>query len=127
MTSVLNAEKRRSPRARLSWPARVRPSQPTADEFDEVLVTSNSSRGGCYFTTDNARYRAHLRVFVMVPYSDVLGAINRDYVGEIVRVDKLEDGRRGIAINLLTPISLSHKSQVTTPETDFSMKLGRIG
>ena len=98
---------RHCPRVRLPRLVRARPSQPSLEEFDEVLVTVNSSRDGCYFITGSVHYKKHLRLFVTLPYSDVPGAINRDYVGEIVRVDDLTDGRMGIAVNLLTTIGLT--------------------
>jgi hypothetical protein len=119
-------EQRQWPRVRLSCLVRVRPSQPTGDEFDEVMITLNSSRRGCYFTTDSARYRKHLRLFVAIPYSDSLGTINRDYIGEVSRVDNFEDGRRGVAINLLMPLSITIQNQVTVSAGDISMKLGQI-
>jgi hypothetical protein len=106
MTTSSLPEQRHWPRARLSCSVRARPSQPTAGEFDEVLVTLNSCRRGCYFTTDNIRYKKHLRLFFTFPYSGLPGAINRDYLGEVVRVDDLKNGRRGVAVTLLMTISL---------------------
>jgi hypothetical protein len=84
----------------------MRPSLPGAHNFDEVLSNENSCRDGFYATTAYTSYKKHMRVFVTVPYSTAPGAINRDYVGKILRVDYLADGRRGIAVRLLDPLSL---------------------
>jgi hypothetical protein len=94
---------------------RARPSQPTDDEFDEVLDTLNSSRGGCYFAGDSPRYKRHTRLFVTFPYSSAVGALNRDYIGEVLRVDDLPDGRIGVAINFVTTIGLIQNHFSTAP------------
>jgi hypothetical protein len=115
-------EQRHWSRVKLSCLVRARPSQPTVEEFDEVLATVNSCRGGFYFATDSARYKKHLRLFVTFPYSDALGAINRDYIGEVVRVDDLPDGGKGIAVNLLTTIGLAIQNQLSTFASDTSAR-----
>jgi len=115
-------EQRHWSRVKLSCLVRTRPSQPTVEEFDEVLATVNSCRGGFYFATDSARYKKHLRLFVTFPYSDAVGAINRDYIGEVVRVDDLPDGGKGIAVNLLTTIGLAMQNHPSTFASDTSTK-----
>ncbi len=114
MTTSVTREQRHWPRAKLSFPLRARPSQPMLEEFDEIVHTENSCRNGCYFTTGNARYKKHLRLFVTFPYSTTLGAINRDYIGEVVRIDARPDGRLGVAINLLATIGLSVQNHLPT-------------
>jgi hypothetical protein len=123
MPTSSKPEQRQWSRARLSYRVRLRPSQPTVEEFDEVLSTENSCRSGCYFTAVNHLYKKHLRLFVTFPYSAALGAINRDYIGEVVRVDDLPNGRVGVAVNLLTTIGLSSPSQLATHASDPSMML----
>jgi hypothetical protein len=119
MTMPSKQEQRHWSRVKLSCLVRARPSQPTVEEFDEVLATVNSCRGGFYFATGSARYKKHLRLFVTFPYSDALGAINRDYIGEVVRVDDLPDGGKGIAVNLLTTIGLAMQNHPSTlPQKD---------
>jgi len=85
-----------------------------------VLDTVNSCRSGCYFATDSACYKKHMRIFVTFPYSVVLGAINRDYIGEVVRVDDLPDGRVGVAVNFLTTIGLTIQNHFSTLGSDTS-------
>jgi len=122
MTMPSKQEQRHWSRVKLSCLVRARPSQPTVEEFDEVLATVNSCRGGFYFATGSARYKKHLRLFVTFPYCDALGAINRDYIGEVVRVDDLPDGGKGIAVNLLTTIGLAMQNHPSTFASDTSTK-----
>jgi hypothetical protein len=127
MPASSKPEQRHCHRVRLSFLVRVRPSQPTIDEFDEVVVTLNSCRCGCYFTTDSVLYKKHLRLFVTLPYSNSFGAINRDYVGEVLRVDNLKGDRVGVAVKLLTTIGLAIPNHPSTPASDISKRLGPIG
>lgn len=106
MAALSKKDQRRRPRVRLSCDVHMRPSLPGGHNFDEVLSSENSCRDGFYAATAFTRYKKHMRVFVTVPYSTAPGAINRDYIGEILRVDNLPDGRQGIAVRLLDPLSL---------------------
>jgi hypothetical protein len=120
-------EQRACPRAKISLGVRSRPSQPMFDQFDEVLVTMNSSRSGCYFATNNALYKKRMRLFVSLRYSDVPGAINRDYFSEVLRVDELKDRRIGVAVKYLMPISLTvqdhHRQAGIVPHEYFERPL----
>ena len=93
------------------------------DAFDEVLSTQNSSRSGCYFTTKNLRYKRWMRLFIAVPYSAELGAINREYVAEVVRVEDLPDFRKGIAVKFVTTIMLSDQKSVPMSQINSARKL----
>jgi hypothetical protein len=93
------------------------------DAFDEVLSTENSSRDGCYFATRNLRYKRCMRLFVAFPYSAELGAINRDYVAEILRVDELPDSRKGIAVKFVTTITLSDQKSAPISQINAARKL----
>ncbi len=53
-----------------------------------------------------------MRLFVTYPYSDAPGALNREYVGKVLRIDDLGHGRRGIAVQLLMPLYLGGKETV---------------
>jgi hypothetical protein len=118
-------EKRRRPRAKISCRIRVRPSSPMDNAFDEVLSTENSSRSGCYFTTKNLCYKQWMRLFVAVPYSAELGAINREYVAEVLRVDDLPDFRKGIAVKFVTTIMLSDQKLVPVCQVNAAPRLWR--
>jgi hypothetical protein len=97
-----------------------------AHDFDEVIATENTCRDGFYAPTIIACYKKHMRVFVTFPYSVSPGAINRDYVGEVVRVENLPDGRNGIAVHLLSPLSFSVHDGVSAARSAASQVLWRI-
>jgi hypothetical protein len=85
----------------------MRPSLPIGHDFDDLIATENVCRDGFYAPAIIARYKKQMRVFVTFPYSVAHGAINREYVGEVVRLENLPDGHIGIAVHLLSPLSLT--------------------
>jgi hypothetical protein len=95
-------EKRGKGRLKLGSSIRVRPSVPGSKAVSEILKTLNVSRNGLYFGTISDSYFKGMRLFVTYPYSSAPGALNRDYVAEVVRVDQLPNGHYGVAIRLLT-------------------------
>ncbi len=97
-------------RVRISQPVRVRPSEPHGLQFDEVLVTINVCRNGLYFATREKSYAAGQRVFITFPYSDDPCAVNLEYLGQVVRVDKLPRGQFGVAVQLLMSVNLQSNS-----------------
>jgi len=105
-------ERRRKGRLRLARVVRVRPSEPHLQDFDEILPTQNAAADSIYFVSKNQKYRPGMRVFVTYPYADGPGSINREYLGQVVRTDELDHGRRGVAVQLLMPIYLGGKETV---------------
>lgn len=99
-------DRRRRGRARLDTLVRLRPSEPISDHFDEIICTQNVSRDGIYFATTNRLYKEGMRLFVTFPYSAHTGAINRDYIGEVRRIDQLDNGNRGVAVHLIGTLVL---------------------
>ncbi len=106
VAALPDSERRRKGRAKLSQPIRVRPSEPGGQEFDEVRVSLNVCRDGVYFPTERDSYYKGMRVFITFPYNDGPGAINLEYIGEVVRIDKLSHGRLGIAVHLKMRVNL---------------------
>ncbi len=100
-------ERRRKGRAKVSLPLYVRPSHSGVNHFDDVSETVNVTRDGLYFHTASRAYRTGLRLFITYPYSDAPGALNTDYLAEVVRVDRLSDGGLAVAVRLLMSILTS--------------------
>src|SRR5271165_7576298 len=94
------AEKRRSRRAKIARTLRVRPSDPKDEHFEDLPVSINASREGVLFKTRRATYYPGMRVFVTFPYSSPHDPMNCEYVAQVVRVDKLENDKTGVAVHM---------------------------
>jgi hypothetical protein len=94
------SEKRRSRRAKIAKPVRVRPSEPRDDHFEDLPISVNVSKDGIYFVSRAKSYYPGMRVFVTFPYSSPHDPTNCEFVGQVIRVEKLESGRTGVAVHL---------------------------
>ena len=99
-SATKSAEKRRSRRAKMSRPARVRPSEPRDEHFEDLPVSVNASKDGIYFITRLNSYYKGMRVFVTFPFSSPHDPMNCEYVAEVVRVEELPKGKYGVAVHL---------------------------
>jgi PilZ domain len=103
-------EQRRSRRAKIARPLRVRPSEPRDEHFEDLPISVNASREGVYFTTRRETYYPGMRVFVTFPYSSPHDPMNCEYVAQVVRVEKLPNGKLGVAVHLLMTMNYSASS-----------------
>lgn len=95
---VAQEERRKGRRVKISLPMLVRPSDPKHKE--EVQATLNASRDGLYFTTRAEHYYVGMRLSVIFGYAPT-DRCNSASSGKVVRIDRLEDGRFGIAVEIL--------------------------
>lgn len=93
-------DNRVSRRAKIARPVRVRPSEPRDDHFEDLPISVNASKEGIYFTTRLKSYYPGMRVFVTFPYSSPYDPMNCEYVAQVVRVEKLENDKTGVAVHL---------------------------
>jgi PilZ domain len=100
-------EKRKCHRAKIARPLRVRPSEPRDEHFDEVVTSVNASREGIYFTTRRETYYLGMRLFITFPYSSANDPMNCEYVGQVVRIEKLPNNKIGIAVHLGVTLNIS--------------------
>jgi hypothetical protein len=96
-----STERRASRRCKLKQMVRVRPSDPEVEHFEEIRGTTSISRSGVYFQARVKAYQLSMRLFVTLPYSEQPTALNKEYLAEVVRLDKLENGTIGVGIKLL--------------------------
>ncbi len=94
-------ERRTSRRCKLTQMLRVRPSNPEVEHFEEVRNTTSISRSGVYFHAEVKTYHLGMRLFITLPYSKQPTALNKEYLAEVVRLDKLENGLIGVGLKLL--------------------------
>ena len=99
--------KRRSRRAKIAKPLRVRPSEPRDEHFEDMPVSVNASKEGIYFHTRREKYYKGMRVFVTFPFASSHDPMNCEYVAEVVRVETLPNGRFGVALHLLMTMNYS--------------------
>jgi hypothetical protein len=99
--------KRRSRRAKIAKPLRVRPSEPRDEHFEDLPVSINASKEGIYFHTRRPNYYKGMRLFITFPFASSHDPMNCEYVAEVVRVENLANGRFGIAVHLKLTMNYS--------------------
>jgi len=99
------AEQRRSRRAKITKPLRVRPSEPRDEHFEDLPVSVNASKEGIYFQSRRENYYKGMRVFVTFPFTSQHDPMNCEYVAEVVRVESLPNGKFGVALHLLMTVN----------------------
>lgn len=103
-TQTIRAERRLNRRAKLAKMLRVRPSDPRDKHFEDLPLSMNASNQGIYFHSKRTDYYKGMRLFVTFPYTFVNDPMNREYLAEVVRVEKLVGDRLGVALHLLTTV-----------------------
>jgi hypothetical protein len=101
------AVKRGSRRVKIVKPVRVRPSEPRDDHFEDMPVSVNASREGIYFVSRLHSYYPGMRVFVTFPYTSPHDPMNCEYVAQVLRVEKLPNGKNGVAVHLQMTMNYS--------------------
>jgi hypothetical protein len=97
---------RRELRARMSQRWRIR--IPDTDHPAEICSARDVSRSGLYFVTYSTHYLAGMKVCVIRNF-DPDDQMSTEEIGDIVRVDNLRGGRKGVAIQLGAPTGLVKK------------------
>jgi DNA-binding NarL/FixJ family response regulator len=95
-------ERRRRPRMNLAQVVRIRPFD--ASLSSEYCTTTNVSQDGIYFATSSDHYAPDMNVYVTSDYRTG-SPMNHALTGLVVRVEKLEDGRWGVAIQIFSQSS----------------------
>lgn len=98
---------RKSRRAKIVKPLRVRPSDPRDDHFEDLPVSINASKEGIYFHSRRHNYYKGMRLFVTFPFASVHDPMSCEYVAEVVRVEELPNARYGIAVHLKLTMNYS--------------------
>jgi hypothetical protein len=91
-------ECRLTPRETLSEPVLVRPCDTVYPE--EICTTANVSRSGLYFVTSAKHYVVGMNVLVTLNFGPD-DPKHREQIGDVVRVDELDEDKRGVAIRIL--------------------------
>jgi hypothetical protein len=99
---IETTERRRQPRTKLSQVVRVRRFDPSWPP--EYCTTLNVSQDGLYFATSEGHYAPGINVYVTSDFRPD-SSINYAMAGVVVRVDKLEGVKWGVAIHIFSPSS----------------------
>ena len=92
-------DRRKWGRVKLSQGVRVRPMD---ERYPlEIATTINVSRRGLYFATSASHYFAGMELFVVRNFQRG-DPMSREELGRVVRVDKLKNGKWGIAVDFPT-------------------------
>jgi hypothetical protein len=91
---------RRSPRVETSQTIHVRPLDPALPE--ETCTSLNVSKFGLYLETAAMHYYSGMEVR-LTRNPDAGSTAGHEERGSVVRIDKLADGKRGVAIRIITP------------------------
>jgi hypothetical protein len=93
-------ERGRAPRENVSESVLICPCDPEYTE--EVCTTLNVSRTGLYFATSMDHYFPGMNVIVTLNFhSD--NPMRQEYIADVVRLERLEDHKWGVAIRILMP------------------------
>src|ERR1700680_655676 len=95
-------ERRRQPRTNLSQVVRIRRFDPSWPP--EYCITINVSQDGLYFASSEGHYALGINVYVTSDFRNN-SSINYAMAGVVVRVDKLKEGKWGVAIRIFSPSS----------------------
>ena len=85
----------------MSQRVRLISSGPGGESFEETETTSNVSREEFYFVSKRDHYVEGMRLRVTLPYHSPPLRSDRECVAQVVRVELLPDGQRGVAVRLL--------------------------
>jgi hypothetical protein len=108
-------ERRGSRRCKINQLMRIRPSDPEKEHFEDLRGSTSVSRSGVFFQTSEKGYELGMRLFVTMPYSRDPSAINREYLAEVVRLERLPNGLTGIGIKLLMEMGMQHSYSFAPP------------
>jgi len=100
--SAIKAQRdaRRRKRVRVSLPVHLRPFDPRFRDIEDVGEVIDFTRDGLYFATCMPHYFVGMRLVVTFPFGDKVVA-HRKFLGSIVRLEDLGEGKSGVAVRFL--------------------------
>jgi hypothetical protein len=91
--------KREPLKARLA--VQIRPLDHLHQHREELLITAAINRQGIYFDTPRNHYYVGMSLFLAFSYS-ASTLVRKEYLGEVVRVDRLPNGSHFVAVKFLS-------------------------
>jgi len=109
------SERRGTRRCKINQLMRIRPSDPEKEHFEDLRGSTSVSRSGVAFHTSETGYELGMRLFVTMPYSRDPAAVNREYLAEVVRLEKLPNTLIAVGIKLLMEMGMQHSYSFNPP------------
>lgn len=91
---------RRRKRLKVSLPVHLCAFDARFRDIEDVGEVVDFTRDGLYFTTCMPHYFIGMRLVVTFPYGDKVVS-HRKFLGSIVRMEDLGDGKSGVAVRFL--------------------------
>jgi YD repeat-containing protein len=92
-------------RVECSEPVRIRPAEDSTDHTEDMCYTQNISRDGLYFTSGHPGYHEGMPLLIRFLKHLDPSSSDTDHLGQVARLDHGKDGRMGVAVKLLEPIT----------------------
>jgi len=86
----------------MGQPLKVVPTDPGRGIREDSGTTRNVSREGFYFVSKKKGYQEGMRLFVTLPFHATGDLRNHEHLGQVIRVDAMENGEWGIAVQFLS-------------------------
>ncbi len=94
-------ERRTLERSKISLPVHIRSIDPLEHAILEAATTLDVNRQGLCFSTSRDHYHVGMSLCLTFPYSSPV-MVRKEFVGNVVRVDSLPNGRRSVAVQFLS-------------------------
>jgi len=94
-------ERRTLERSKISLPVHIRSIDPSEHAILEAANTLDVNRHGLCFSTSREHYQVGMSLCLTFPYSSPV-MVRKEFVGNVVRVDSLPNGRRSVAVQFLS-------------------------
>jgi hypothetical protein len=94
-------ERRTLERSKISLPVHIRSIDPSEHAILEAANTLDVNRHGLCFSTSREHYQVGMSLCLTFPYSSPV-TVRKEFVGNVVRVDSLPNGRRSVAVQFLS-------------------------
>ncbi len=94
-------ERRARERLKVSVPVHIRSIDPSEHAILEAATTLDVNRHGLCFSTSRDHYQVGMSLCLTFPYSSPV-TVRREFMGKVVRVDSLPNGRRSVAVQFLS-------------------------
>ena len=94
-------ERRARERLKVSVPVHIRSIDPSEHAILEAATTLDVNRHGLCFSTSRGHYQVGMSLCLTFPYSSPV-MVRKEFVGNVVRVDSLPNGRRSVAVQFIS-------------------------